>query len=57
MSGGDPALWALAYVAFATLALMWSLSLPVSDPAFSRDWEAEAAEFSVRIRPGDQWGR
>lgn len=41
----------------ATIALVWLSTLPVSDRAFSRDWEAEAAEFSVRIRPGDQWGR
>lgn len=45
-------------ICWALLGIAWSMSVaPVSDPVLSHDWEAEAAEFSTRIRPGDHWGR
>lgn len=57
MMPGELEVLVLAAAASVMLAVMWSLAVPVSDPAFSHDWEAEAAEYASRIRPGDHWGR
>lgn len=56
MSGDELAVW-VALFAGLVAANVWALSQPVSDPAFSHGWEAEAVDYAARIRPGDHWGR